>query len=90
MFADASKAPIAFDRPMILKAVTTHIATDDQQAFELANKASFRNCLVAMRPQSTKEDLPSAYDIKVYLRNRFVNHMKEVADEIKVSNRSIV
>ena len=43
-----------------------------------------------MRPQSTKEDLPSTYDIKVYLRNRFVDHIKEVAEEIKVSPNAFV
>ncbi len=30
MLSDISKAPKEFDRPGILKAVTTHIATDNQ------------------------------------------------------------
>jgi hypothetical protein len=55
-----------------------------KQAFELANKASFRNCLVMMRPGSTNEDLPSAHDVKVYLHKAFVAHIEELAEEIKV------
>jgi hypothetical protein len=38
-----------------------------------------------MRPGSTKEDLPSAYNIKAYLCKEFVDHMNEIAEEIKVS-----
>ncbi|KAH9164781.1 hypothetical protein EDB89DRAFT_1859001 [Lactarius sanguifluus] len=77
-------APKDFSREGILKAVTVHIATNDQ-AFELASKAAFRNCLVMMRPKSTNKDLPSTYDIKIYLRKEFVHHMKEIEDEVKVS-----
>jgi len=61
-----------------------------KQAFELANKVLFRNCLVMMRPGSTKEDIPSAYNIKAYLRKEFVEHMKEITEEIKVSPNMFV
>lgn len=38
-----------------------------------------------MRPSSTKDDLPSAHNIKTYLRKAFVDYMKEIEEEIKVS-----
>jgi hypothetical protein len=37
-----------------------------------------------MRPGTTKEDLPSTYDIKVYLQKEFVARIQEIKDEIKV------
>jgi hypothetical protein len=43
-----------------------------------------------MRPGSTKEDIPSAYNIKAYLRKEFVEHMKEITEEIKVSPNMFV
>lgn len=54
------------------------------QSFELANKPAFRNCLVTMRPKTTKEDLPSAYDVKAFLRKEFVRHIEGLASEIQV------
>jgi len=30
-------------------------------------------------------DLPSSYDVKVYLHNQFVKHMKELKEAIVVS-----
>src|ERR1700678_4438447 len=39
-----------------------------------------------MRPQSNTSDLPSSYDVKVHLHNQFVEHMKELKDDIIVSN----
>jgi hypothetical protein len=54
------------------------------QSFELANKPAFRNCLVTMRPKTTKEDLPSAYDVKAFLRKEFVRHIEGLAAEIQV------
>ena len=93
--------PKTFDRRELLKTVAIHIATSDQvsisssssrqpdlhgkQSFEIANKPSFRNCLVMMRPGSTKEDLPSAHNIKVYLHKAFTAHVEELVKEIKAS-----
>ncbi|KAF7770801.1 hypothetical protein Agabi119p4_6775 [Agaricus bisporus var. burnettii] len=76
------KGPRDFTREGILKAVTIHIATDDQ-AFDIANKPSFRNCLVTMRPRTTKNDLPSAYDVKNFLHSEFTRYLQDLADEIK-------
>jgi hypothetical protein len=38
-----------------------------------------------MRPSSTKEDLLSTHNIKVYLCKMFVEHLEELAKEINVS-----
>jgi hypothetical protein len=55
------------------------------QALLLADKPTFRNCLVAMRPTTKSADLPSSYDIKIYLNNAFVNHLEQLTNDIKVS-----
>jgi hypothetical protein len=55
----------------------------------LADNPAFRNALVSMRPKSTTTDLPSSYDVKVYLHNKFVQRIVELEEEIKVSNSSI-
>jgi hypothetical protein len=51
----------------------------------VADKALFRNCLVAMRPKTTKDDLPSTHDVSVYLHNHFINQLKLLKSEITVS-----
>ena len=38
-----------------------------------------------MRPKSTTGDLPSTYDVKVRLHNKFVKHIKELKQAITVS-----
>jgi hypothetical protein len=52
----------------------------------LANNPAFQNALIAIRPKSTTSDLPTTYDMKVFLHNAFVKHMTNVKDEITVSN----
>ena len=56
------------------------------QALVLTEKAIFRNCLVAMRPKTTRKDLPSRHDIKVYIHNEFVRWLNTLKTEILVSN----
>jgi hypothetical protein len=55
------------------------------QALTLADNPAFRNALVSMRPRSTTADLPSSYDVKQYLHNRFVKHIAELKEVITVS-----
>ena len=55
------------------------------QAFEVANKPSFRNCLLSMRPQTVKADLPSDHDVRVCLQNQFVEYMNQLKSTIVVS-----
>jgi hypothetical protein len=80
----SESAPKQFSREGTLRAVTKFIACDDQ-AFEVANKATFRNCLTSMRPQTMKADLPTAYGVKMCLLNEFVDHLNELKATITVS-----
>ncbi|RDB23356.1 Zinc finger BED domain-containing protein DAYSLEEPER [Hypsizygus marmoreus] len=75
------KGPHEFSREEALQTVTKFITCDDQ-AISLADKASFRNCLVVMRPKSTTKDLPSAHDVNTHLHNEFVRHLKCVKEAI--------
>jgi len=59
-----------------------------KQAFALAEKPVFRNCLVAMRPKTTRKDLPSRHDIEVHIHNEFVDWLKILKTEILVSNKT--
>jgi hypothetical protein len=68
---------------MIMAVVEGHLT--HLQPLSLADNPAFRNSLVSMRPKSTKLDLPSSYDVKVYLHNEFVKHMKNLKEEITVS-----
>jgi hypothetical protein len=78
------KAPTEFTRDAVLEAVTRHIACDDQ-ALMLADKPTFRNCLVIMRPKTKMGDLPSTHDVRAYLRNVFVQHLNQLKQDIEVS-----
>ncbi|KAH9009502.1 hypothetical protein EDB84DRAFT_1235332, partial [Lactarius hengduanensis] len=66
-----------FTKEAILDAVAKLIACD-AQALILVDKATFQNCLVIMRPKTKRADLPSAYDVKVYLKNTFITHLKQL------------
>ncbi len=57
------------------------------QALALAEKPVFRNCLVVMRPKTTRKDLPSRHDIEVYIHNEFVDWLKTLKSEILVSKK---
>jgi hypothetical protein len=59
------------------------------KALALAEKPVFRNCLVAMRPKTTRKDLPSRHDIEVYIHNEFVDWLKTLKREIMVSNKTL-
>lgn len=67
-----------------------HLPLTRTKTFDLATKASFQNCLVAMRPQTTKTDIPSPHDVKQYLHNEFVGHLGELAEEFKVSPERVI
>jgi len=62
--------------------------TSFNQAFAVAEKPLFRNCLVAMRPKTTQKDLPSRHNIEVYIHNAFVDWLKTLKREILVSKSS--
>ncbi|KAF8223755.1 hypothetical protein L208DRAFT_1071098, partial [Tricholoma matsutake] len=77
--------PTEFSQEGILEAVAKFVACDDQ-LLAIADKALFRNCLVIMRPKTVKCDLPSTHDVLVYIHNHFVEHLKLLKEEIKVSS----
>ena len=54
------------------------------QSFAVANKAIFRNCLVAMRPAATNADLPSAHDISTFIHNSFIKFFDKLRVTIQV------
>ncbi|KAF8495282.1 hypothetical protein F5888DRAFT_1590632, partial [Russula emetica] len=64
------KGPLEFTRKGVLHAVARFVACDDQ-ALAVANKAMFRNCLVAMRPKAKTLDLPSTHDVTKYIHNKW-------------------
>ena len=51
----------------------------------MADKATFRNCLVVMRTKTTTKELPSTHDIRVYVHNKFVEHLGRLKKAFKVS-----
>ncbi|RDB16020.1 hypothetical protein Hypma_003461 [Hypsizygus marmoreus] len=73
--------PQVFTREGVLHAVTQFVAIDDQ-SLVLPSKPIFRNCLVVMRPNATKADLPSKHDVQVHLHNEFVERLQELKASI--------
>jgi hypothetical protein len=63
-----------------------NVADVDQQALAVAGKATFRNCLVAMRPKVSSLDLPSTHDVSMYIHNEFVECLRKLKDDINASN----
>lgn len=76
--------PQEFRREALLHAVAQFIACDDQ-SLAVANKPSFRNCLLAMRPKTIRPDLPSTHEVTKYLHNEFVAWLKTLKNDIEVS-----
>ncbi|KAF5378846.1 hypothetical protein D9615_006888 [Tricholomella constricta] len=76
------ETPLQFSKDGITDAVTKLIACDDQ-AFALANKAVFRNCLVAMRPKTQSHELPSSYDISKHISNEYAKWIEKLNGEIE-------
>jgi hypothetical protein len=54
------------------------------QALMLADKASFRNCLVSMRPITKTSELPSTHNVKVHIHNQFVLNLEGLKKQIQV------
>ncbi|KAF8198601.1 hypothetical protein BJ912DRAFT_801757, partial [Pholiota molesta] len=79
----AVTGPREFTRMGILHAVGSLIATNNQP-LALVDNLAFRNSLIAMRPKTTTADLPSSYDVKVYLHNEFVKYISELKKSIMV------
>jgi len=54
------------------------------KSLAVANKAMFRNCLVAMHSTATKADIPLIHDILIYIYNCFVEFLSQIGSEIQV------
>jgi hypothetical protein len=55
------------------------------KSLAMADKASFRNCLVAMRPKAVTKDIPSTHNVTTYIHNQFVKRLEELKGDILVS-----
>ncbi|KAG6904054.1 hypothetical protein DXG01_012929, partial [Tephrocybe rancida] len=75
------EGPREFTREGVLESVSKLITVDDQSLL-LADKPLFRNVLISMRPKATKADLPSTYDVKVFLHNKYVEWLKQLQSDI--------
>jgi hypothetical protein len=69
------------DRALV--AIAKFIACDDQ-ALAVVEKPVFCNCLIAMWPKTSQNDLPSTHDLVVYIHNQFVAWMKKLKEMIQV------
>ncbi|KAK2464611.1 hypothetical protein APHAL10511_003400 [Amanita phalloides] len=70
-----------FSRDEVLKAVAEFVVCDNQ-SLAIADKATFRNCLVSMRPNSIKADIPTTHTITLYIHNQFVKFIDRLKETI--------
>lgn len=64
-------------------AIAKFVVCDDQ-ALAVIEKPVFHNCLVAMWPKTSQNDLPSTCDLVAYIHNEFAAWIKKLKDEILV------
>ena len=76
--------PQQFSHDMLLHAEAQFIVCNDQ-ALTIANKATFRNCLIVIRPKTLCVDLPSTHKVMTYIHNKFIVWLKELKNDIEVS-----
>ncbi|KAG2352929.1 hypothetical protein BDR07DRAFT_1497388 [Suillus spraguei] len=69
----------------VLHAVAKFMVCDDQ-SLAVANKATFRNCLVAMWPAAMKVDIPSMHNITTYIHNAFLDFFVQLKSDIQSAN----
>ncbi|KAI1789148.1 hypothetical protein LXA43DRAFT_853014, partial [Ganoderma leucocontextum] len=69
--------PTSFSLEAILQAVTEHVVCGDQ-ALAIADDITFRNCLVMMRPKTTKAELPSRETVRSHITNEFISYMEQL------------
>ncbi len=53
------------------------------QALSIADDITFSNCLVAMRPQTKKKELPTRTTVKNNINNKFVDYIEELRADIQ-------
>ncbi|RDX52409.1 hypothetical protein OH76DRAFT_1307496, partial [Lentinus brumalis] len=69
--------PTAFSKHAILDAVTTHVVCG-AQALLVADDVTFTNCLVVMRPKTTRSELPSRDDVRTNIHNKYIDFVDNV------------
>ncbi|KAH9946560.1 hypothetical protein B0H21DRAFT_659502, partial [Amylocystis lapponica] len=52
-------------------------------ALLLADEASFTNCLVVMRPKTTRDDLPSRTTLRTKIMNNHVDYFKAIHNAVQ-------
>ncbi len=52
------------------------------QAIALADDIDFRNCLVTMRPKTSRKELPTRTMVRARINNEFVDHLDKVKEDI--------
>lgn len=55
------------------------------QALAVADAVTFRNCLVTMRPQTTKSELPSRDAVRRKIENCFVDYLDQLRADISAA-----
>ena len=71
---DIQRIPISaqFTHDGALEAIAKFVVCDDQ-ALAMVEKPVFRNCLIVMRPKTTRKYLPSTHDLLVRIHNEYGN-----------------
>ena len=59
------------------------------QALLVADDPTFTNCLVVMRPKTTKEELPSRAIVRKNIKNKFIQFIKGIRSDIAVAPGNI-
>ena len=85
---DIQRIPISsqFTCEGALDAIAKFVACDDQ-ALAVVEKPIFRNCLIAMRQKTTRNDLPSIHNLEVHIHNGFRNWLRTLKNDILVSKK---
>ena len=55
------------------------------QALLVADDPTFTNCLVVMRPKTTKEELPSRAVVRTNIKNNFIRFIKTVRADVRAA-----
>jgi hypothetical protein len=55
------------------------------KALLTADKISFKNVLLSIKPDLKKNDLPSSHNLTIYIKNKFTDHIGNLKKVIEVS-----
>jgi hypothetical protein len=69
---------------------STHRLSIPPQAIALAEKAAFKNCLVAMQPKTKNCELPSRHNVEIHIQNQFTSLISDLKQSITVRKSVIL